>query len=179
MKKNNLFIILGVLLFLIIILLVYLGNKEGKAFNRVTLDTNKNYVLNTTEYDYYDTIIHIGLIELGYEGIDITVAPLSEKARENFRNSGGDLHAHLREKDGKYYLFILPSSKEQSITIISHELIHLTQYHTKKLIYENGVITWEGRQYGVEEINYNIRPWEEEAFQLEGGLSNQISKILY
>lgn len=179
MNKRNLIILLGVLVLLSVLILIYIIREEQKPFNQIILDTEKNSVTNTTEYDYYDTIIHVGLQELGYEGIEISVYPLSETARQNFQNSGGDLHAHLREKDGKYYLFILPSSKSQAITIISHELIHLTQYHTKKLTYENGIVNWEGKEYGVEEISYSIRPWEEEAFQLEGALTNQITKILY
>ena len=179
MKKNNLFILLGVLTLILIILLVYLRTKEEKPFNRVVLNTQVNFVTNSTEYDYYDTIIHVGLQELGLEGIDISVSVLSETARQNFREAGGDLYAHIRENNGKYYLFILPSSKSQSITIIAHELIHLTQYHTKKLRYQNETINWQGQDYGVDEISYNIRPWEEEAFQQEGELSNKISKILY
>ena len=179
MKKNNLFILLGVLILIIVLLLVYLGTKEEKPFNQVQLNTQVNSVTNVTEYEYYDTIIHVGLQELGLEGIDIRVSPLSETARQNFQSAGGDLYAHIRESDGKYFLFILPTSKSQSITIIAHELIHLTQYHSKKLTYSDGVVTWEGRPYGVDEVSYNIRPWEEEAFQLEGELSNKISNILY
>lgn len=179
MKKSHLYILLGVLIALIIVLMVYLSTKEEKPFNQIQLDTQTNFVSNNTEFEYYDTIVHVGLKELGLEGIDITIAPLSETARQNFQNNGGDLYAHLRESRGKYYLFILPSSKSQSITIISHELIHLTQYHSKKLTYENGIVTWEGRPYTLEEISYNLRPWEDEAFQMEGELSNKISKILY
>ena len=179
MKKSNLYIVLGVIIVLIIILMVYLSTKEEKPFNQVQLDTQTNFVSNNTEFDYYDTIVYVGLKELGLEGIDITISPLSETARQNFQSSGGDLYAHLRELNGKYYLFILPSSKSQSMTIISHELIHLTQYHSKRLTYDNGNVTWEGREYGVEEISYNLRPWEDEAFQMEGELSNRITKILY
>lgn len=179
MKKSHLYLLLGVLIALIIVLMVYLSTKEEKPFNQIQLDTQTNFVSNNTEFQYYDTIVYVGLKELGLEGIDITIAPLSETARQNFQNNGGDLYAHLRESGGKYYLFILPSSKSQSITIISHELIHLTQYHSKKLTYENGIVNWEGRPYTLEEISYNLRPWEDEAFQMEGELSNKISKILY
>lgn len=179
MKKSNLYIVLGILILLIVLLVVYLANKQEKPFNQVQLDLQKNSIINLTSYDYYDTIVHVGLKEMGFEGIDLQISALSDNAIQNFQANGGDLYAHLRESNGKFYLFIRPSSKEQSITIISHELIHLEQYLTKRLVYNNGLVTWDGKVYGVDEVSYNLRPWEDEAFQRETELSNKISQILY
>lgn len=178
MKKNKSLIIIISVIILILIFLIFVGTKNEKSFNQIQLYTSKNLITNTTQFEYYDTIIHVGLEKLGYEGIDMMVFPLSETAIQNF-SSLGDLNAHIREKDGKYYLFILPSSRQQSILTISHELIHLTQYHTKKLIFSNGIVIWDGKQYILDQINYNVRPWEEEAFSKERELSDKISKILY
>ena len=70
-------------------------------------------------------------------------------------------------------------SREESITIISHELIHLKQYFTKELVYSNGVIYWDKKEFVLNDIGYGDRPWETDAFKKEIQLSNKIKSVLY
>lgn len=167
-----------VLLIILLVTLIFLFTKKEKKFKQIEL-TNTSQIFNSTKYAYYDTIVSIGLSQLGINGVTISIIPLSDKAKENFLSQGGDLNAHIRESQGDYFLFIEPTSKSQSITIISHELIHLQQYHTQKLYYEYGVVYWEGQPYSLDETIYTQRPWEEEAFSKEKDLSQKISNILY
>lgn len=179
MNKNLSKILIGVIILVLIILGIYfLSKQEEPSFKKVPLTNETNLVINQTGIEYYDTIIHVGLEQMGLNNITLTVAPLSESAKQNFAAEGGDLAAHLRESDGLYYLFISENSKTQSITIIAHELIHLNQYHTGELVYKNNLLTWQGKEYNLQEISYNLRPWEDDAFQKETELVRKISSIL-
>jgi predicted metallopeptidase len=73
-------------------------------------------------------------------------------------------------------------SRDEAIKVLSHELIHLKQYYTKKLILEKDKVIWDGREVYQNEINetkYEQRPWEAEAFAGQRGLENKIREILY
>ena len=76
-------------------------------------------------------------------------------------------------------LFIDDVNREESITIISHELIHLKQYLTKELVYSNGIVYWYKKELTLNDIGYGDRPWETDAFKKEPELSNKIKSAIY
>jgi uncharacterized protein YjaZ len=179
MKPSIKYFLIVIAIVLALIILFLSIPREEKPFNQVDLSIKTNTVLNSTGISYYDTILHVGLSEAGLENLILSVYPLSENAIQNFREQGGDLAAHVREQDGYYYLFISPTSKSESITIIAHEIIHVLQYESDRLKFSDGLVTWEGETYLLNELKYDFRPWEAEAFNQERKLANQISSILY
>lgn len=163
-------ILIGLSAFFIITL-----TKEEKYFNHVELSDN-NQIVNSLKETYYDTILSVGLDQVNLNGVVVVVSELSNGAKNQFN---GDLKAHIRYYNGIYYLFIDGFSREEGIEVISHEIIHILQYNTGQLYYDNEFVIWETQPYDINEIEYDGRPWEREAFNRSPSLSNKISQILY
>lgn len=176
-RKTIIILVLSILLLgLISFLLINNSVKEEDYFSQIEL-SNKNFITNTTINTFYDTIISVGLDEAGISGVNVVVSELSSGAKEKF--DYGELKAHIRYFEGRFYLFIEPLNRRKSITVIAHEIVHMKQYLDGTFQYENGKITWNGQDYLLEDITYNDRPWETEAFQLESQLASQISDVIY
>jgi predicted metallopeptidase len=176
-RKKLIILVLSVLLVgLISFLLTNTSFSEESYFNQVKLSDN-NFITNTEVSTFYDTIISVGLDEVGVSGVNVVVSELSNGAKEKF--DYGELKAHVRYFNGTYYLFLDKYDRRESIDIISHEIIHISQYNTGQLIYENGELYWEGEFYDLETLDYDNRPWERDAFSGESNLSSKILKKLY
>ena len=173
MKK--ILIILSVLLFIFFILFQMSNNSvKEKYFNRVELSEN-NVITNNSLKSYYDTIISVGLDESEIEGIHVVVSELSEGAKQQF---SGELQAHVRYYNGVFYLFVDDFDRNEAIEVVSHEIIHMSQYVTGVLSYENGYVYWNNNEYDLGSIEYDDRPWEIDAFNRGGFLSQKIQKKL-
>ena len=175
--KNKITIIIVVILLLLLSLLIYLGKRPEETFKRVEL-SNKNFVLNRGSRPYLDTIVQVGLDKMGIKNHTLLI-----KEQTNEINLGDDTftEAFIIYKNNKSIIFIKPSLKRtNAIKIISHELIHLQQYLDERLvILGNGIVCWENDTLILQEIPYNKRPWEEEAFNYGPLLEEDIKSILY
>lgn len=176
MKKKVLLIIGGLLLIGIIVLIVLKSSKQERYFNQVILNDNNIVILNVDK-SYYDTIIKIGLDEVNIKDIKVVVIELTDASKSQF--DGGDLKAHIRYHEGVYYLFMGDYDRNESIDIISHEIIHITQYYSGKLDYTDGQLTWDDRIYDLNNVSYEERSWEVDAFSKQKQLSNRIKERLY
>ena len=60
-------------------------------------------------------------------------------------------------------------SFEKLLETLSHELVHLCQFATRRLYYfcDGDRTRFDGKHYSLTECNYVDRPWEIEAFWLE------------
>jgi hypothetical protein len=176
MKNKKLLILVGLLVLISLIYLLFTSQQsEEITFKPIVLE-EKNSIVNNSMPSYYDTILHVGLGLAGIEGVTVTVEELSETAKQQF---DGELNAHIRYFEGKFYLFIDRLNRKEAITVISHEIIHIQQYLDGSFQYDNGNITWNGGEYLLEDINYDDRPWEDQAFQMQGPLSSQILDVVY
>jgi hypothetical protein len=175
--KKKILIIGGLLLVATLVLVFSLKTSatEGEYFKEITLSEN-NSIINKELPTYYDTVISVGLDAAGLTGVYIVVGQLTDAAKDQFN---GELKAHIRFYNGVYYLFTNEMDRTEAIRVISHELIHVNQYNTGQLVYDNGEITWNGEKYDLSTLDYDYRPWEKNAFDKEGDLSNKISEILY
>jgi hypothetical protein len=177
MKKTIILISVSVILIISTIFFVLKVSAEDRYFNKVNLTTtNGNLINNNVFPTYYDTILSVGLEEEGIIGSFVVVSQLSDAAKEQFN---GELKAHVRFFDGVYYLYTDHMDREEAIRVISHEIIHIHQYNSGQLIYENGEVTWENKTYDLNSVDYDYRPWEKDAFNRENELNNKILKILY
>lgn len=176
MKNNSILFLIVICLLVFASFVIYNSQEENEpSFTPVKLEDN-NYVINNSLPSYYDTIVIVGLDKVGIKGITVTIEELSDQAKQTF---SGELKAHVRFVDGRFYLFIDPMSKKNALTIISHEIIHMKQYLDGTFQYDDGRITWNGEAYLLDDINYDDRPWETEAFQMESQLASQISDVVY
>lgn len=60
-------------------------------------------------------------------------------------------------------------SFEKLMETLSHELVHLAQFATRRLYYfsDGDTARFDGQRYSLDDTEYEDRPWEIEAFWLE------------
>lgn len=174
--KNNTFKILGIVFLIILILFLLLKTRgEDKPFNKIDLSYN-NTITNTINPSYYDTILIVGMDQVGISGYSVLVNKLSDNAKSQF---DGELKAHIRFINPHFYLFIDEMDRRDAIDVISHEIIHMQQYISGNLIYEEtGNVIWKNQIIELNSSEYDKRPWETDAFYRQRELSNSIERIL-
>ena len=167
-------IVLAILLFFAIYKII--TYKEPK-FNKVEL-SKTNFVSNKTDMCYLDTIVSVGLCELGYDSVAVIIKPISI---ETTVDSFGDvtLQAYIKGKDNQYIIYIGDVNRREAINVLSHELIHLKQYKTKEIIIDNGEVYWHNNKIEFKKIGYDERPWEIDAQEKKLKLITDISNTLY
>lgn len=177
LKKDLFPFIIGIILSIILLLVIITTEKE-KKFNQINIDTS-NIVFNFTKNRYIDTIIFVGLKELNINGINVLVQTLSTGTKEKTKEFG-ELKAHIHELEGEYYIFIDDLSRDETLTVLSHELIHLSQYYTNDLILiDSEKFIWKKDTFNLSNLDYNERPFEIDAFKKQYELKKKIEKILY
>jgi hypothetical protein len=180
MKKLK--IILIILLIIVLFLgLYFLKRKPEVPFKDIELPNTSNFINNRTENKYLDTVLLLAADRLGIDAAIISVFPMSNETKINFeRENNISLKAFIIGSDYRYAIYTEDLDRMESITVLSHEMIHLKQYNTKRLVViGNGVVEWEGQKMDVNLIPYNDRPWEREAFREETKISKELKKILY
>ena len=160
-----------------IALVILALNKDDSEeyFKQVELSNSNNIVNSLNRMHYYDTILAVGMDAAGLNGVTIVLNDLSDAAKNQFN---GELKAHIRLFDGEYYLFLGSINRNEAITVVSHEIIHMLQYQSGDFIYENEEITWLGTSYSLEG-DYETRPWERDAFEKQDNIEKAIRSILY
>ena len=85
-------------------------------------------------------------------------------------------HVVFRKKG---IIYIDNFSRDEYITILSHELIHLKQYYNGELKINSTDVIWKGDIIDLTLYTYENRPWEREAFDNENKIYFEMKKILY
>lgn len=65
--------------------------------------------------------------------------------------------------------------------VLSHELIHSSQFYTKKLNYKQGTYFWNGSKVskkGTTFNSYRNQPWEVEAYDGQSGLTQKVIEAM-
>jgi hypothetical protein len=170
--------ILILVLILAIAGIVYLVLQKEKRFKVVGIETT-NLILNKTDMAYIDTVLYVGLQQLGIRRSVIHVKYMDKATLKRFVDKGQDIRAFIKGKDYQYELYIMPMSRRTSVYILSHELIHVWQYHTGKLNITSESIFWDGQQISPDKYDYEWRPWEVEARRKGRVLEYELMAILY
>lgn len=168
----------GIIIFaLILFIMVLILSKPEETFKTLEL-SNKNFVLNQGSRPYLDTIVQVGLDKMGVKNHTLLI-----KEQTNELDLGDNIssEAFILYKNNQSIIFIKPSLKRtNAIKIISHELVHLQQYLDERLIVlGNGIICWENDTLILQEIPYDKRPWEIEAFKYSHLIEEDIKSVLY
>ena len=177
MKK---FLILLLALLLVGGLIWLLSTSKPVVYQPVTL-SETNGILNTTPYPYLDTVVDVGLTELGVVGLNVLVQPMSDRIRTRFEDEeGAALEAYIAEWLDGYVICVNGDlGRNRAIDIMAHELWHLSQYQSKRLVLLGGSeVLWLGTRYDVLTLPYAERPWEREAFREQGPLARAIRQRL-
>lgn len=177
MKFNykNLSVILLCIGIITTVILALNSDDKEQYFNQVELSNNNSVVNSLNRIHYYDTILLVGMDAAGLSGVTVVLNDLNDAAKNQFE---GELKAHIRLFNGVYYLFTGSLDRQEAIEVIAHEIVHIQQYESGELVYENGEVTWQGEVYTLEE-DYEKRPWERDAFEKQNSIQSSILNILY
>jgi hypothetical protein len=177
MKK--LLIAIVILIFGCFIYIVFfIKPKKEENFIKIDLVKN-NKIINNTGRAYIDTIVHVGLNSLDIKNTTLVINNLDNELK-NKLSKDMILRAFIIKQPKRYIIWVDDFGKNETITTLSHELIHLKQYHTNKIIIINQNVIWNGKLYeNVNDSDYNLRPWEIEAFSNQNDLSKKIKSKLY
>ena len=173
MTKTNK-ILLIIFAILLVVGLYLLNRNSNKPYNKVVL-SKENHITNLTNTVYLDTIVSVGLSKLKQSNVFVLILPLTQKQIDLF-SENGELRAQIVGKGSNYIIFVSDLTRSESITVISHELIHLSQYRSGRLILTTNGVVWEDKLIG--NLSYDKRPWELEAFANQRSLSDKIEKVL-
>jgi len=171
------------IIFLILLLIfgIYkLSTRKERTFKIVQIDKH-NFIQNKTDKLYLDSIVHVGMNELGINGTYIIIRSLTKETKKQF-STDIELKAYIKGLGKQYVIWVDDMGRDETITVLSHELIHLRQYYNGKLVVSDELIKWNNQIIPVNElstIEYNARPWEIEAFQEQKYLDIDIRKVLY
>ena len=175
MKNNIVKIIVGLIILAILYFLISRINTGDKPFNQIQL-TENNFIYNEKFPTYYDTILMVAMDEAELAGFNVILKELSDKAKSQFE---GDLRAHIRYENDDFYIFTNIMDRNESIEVLSHEVIHMLQYRSGNLSYSKGNVTWMGEVLDLNSKEYEQRPWEVEAFQKQTKLISLVKGSLY
>lgn len=175
--KNKLTLIVVIIVLILLSVLIYFASRPEETFKTIQL-SNKNLVSNRGSRTYLDTIVQVGLDQMGIDGEIVMVKeqPVQRDLGDDFESE-----AYIIYNKGQSIIFITPKiNRLKAIQIISHELIHLEQYRTERLqILKGGYVCWENDTIDITTTPYDKRPWELEAFNYGPLLEEDIKSILY
>jgi hypothetical protein len=177
MKGKN--IVIGIIVVLLIGFVIYkLSNQKQQTFKKVTLSRN-NIISNKTSKSYLDTLVSQGLDVLGLKGEYVMIRTMDPSLKGTL-GADTELRAYIIGERNQYIIYIGDLNRQESLTILSHELIHLQQYTSGRLIrMEDRFMMFDGEVYNVDNIEYKNRPWEIEAFNKETGLKIKLEELLF
>ena len=117
-------------------------------------------------------------------GVSVIVKSLTDQIKDKFQAENGlELQATIIGNETQFVLYVNDMGRKECILPLSHELIHLHQYHTGELKILNPTqIMWKGVELDqkiVLSVPYKEREWEKVAFEMEKSLGNLIEKDLY
>jgi predicted metallopeptidase len=172
-------IIGGVILTLILLFFLFKSLNKETPFSRIQLSPS-NIIFNSTSNSYMDTIVSVGLDELKIKDVVVIIRPITPDILDMLKSkeSSLDIKAFIIGREDTYVIYVVNLSRTTAIEVLSHELIHLQQTETGKLIKGTTSVKWEGIEYSPE-LPYDERPWEREAFDKQNQLLNDIKTTLY
>jgi hypothetical protein len=154
--------------------------KEEEFLDTIEIESN-NIVTNRTDNEFYDKIVEVGLYELGIDSVYVRINEITDEAKSNF-DIDTELRAHIVGRGNQYTIWIDEMGQDESIKVLSHELIHLEQYRNREIILEEYYVVWRGINYtygDIERMDYLKRPWEIDAINKSKKLRESMEGILY
>jgi regulatory protein YycI of two-component signal transduction system YycFG len=149
------------------------------SIKEISNDDYDNLIVNRTDETYLVDIIHVGLKLLDIKGTRIIISniPTDYTPPDNVT---GTVHGFIRYYAGDYYgIYIAKADEIESINILSHELIHLHQYYSKRLKQGRKYYIWKNDTlYKPLKYSYTEKPWEIEAREIGDMLNFSIKSLI-
>lgn len=136
---------------------------------------HEGYPITNKQKDMVDLAVHHALDSLVTKRmkntLDITIRV--EKDLHKKKRIWGDMCCDDDDRSPKYFDIRLNYSGKQSfatlIKVLCHEIIHVTQFATRRLRHLSGPyrVAFLSEHYSSNNVEYDDRPWEIEAHELE------------
>jgi len=83
--------------------------------------------------------------------------------------------------DKKKFLILVNKKLDLSdlFSTLSHEFIHIDQYHRGDLGIIGKYAVWKGDTLDMTEVKYETRPFEKEAFAKQTAIKKEVKELLY
>jgi len=175
--------IIKIIIPIIIVLLIIIGNNcNKKQINKFEFPETLT-VNNFTEYSYLDTIIMIVVNKIfNYDTINVDIHYINN----NFnKNSTFEYNGYIEKnkfKNHGYVIFLRKNLSDNLLKkVISHELIHLKQIETGRLVLtdDNNILIYDKTLIILSQTSYLNRGFEIDAFLEESNIFNQLNDLIY
>lgn len=141
------------------IFLLYQTIKEKRQIKK-QIDMSLNITHDVGADKTLDTILHVALKYYDLKGLDIGIRYItSENTQVDQKRN---LSGYTISDSNNYLITMIPTSKIESIRIIAHEVTHIKQLYNKEIVLTSDKFIWMNKE--MNEIPYDKRPWEIEAF---------------
>lgn len=135
--------------------------------------TTPNTIYNIERNKELTKYLAVALNAYEIKNITIVIRYLTPEEFIYLSTPLGVTKAITQYKEGVYCISLVPTSPEESIRLIAHEIVHVKQLYDKRIIYTDTSFIWKGKQLNEIPI-YDERPWEIEAMTKE----DSITKII-
>ena len=134
---------------------------------------------NTGRGPEVSEILRFALGRLGVDDITVVVV-YNDRLLDRLAGDGDVTYDALVTETALDRQFLLTLRERLSVSLaiaLCHESVHISQYVSGRLKLDSstGVCTWMGRTYPTD-YDYRHRPWEAEAFRLQGKLAREYRK---
>lgn len=136
-------------------------------------------IVNLSSSVYVGEIVLLGLEEIGVKNTTVTIVDLNHGLKLPPKSGFTVEEAYIvNPYKRNYTIFFNPQNDiYDTIQIISHELVHLKQFHSGRLsLIEQGVVVFDGDTTRSTDTFYLHREWEIEAFEKQGPLARKIKE---
>ena len=184
MKKTLLAIMWIVIIAAAVMTIIAVGNliqkkKDARPFNKYDFPETVQ-VTNMTNYRADTMCLYLAHKVLELDTFDLSIVYIPE---------------HVQPKDTELYAIVqqLPFGKNQFILLLqregmslgklkialSHEFVHIEQYLSGDLVVYPLYAVWKGEDIYFGEVEYDERPFEEDAFIRQRAFKRKLNNLLY
>jgi len=187
-NKKLLYLLLGVAILGVVLLIIFTP-KLNTDFDHVEVPRTYS-IINKTDLDYIDKVATVGLLEMGLDTIYLQIYPMGDETVSKSKDDVDIVGRVISDKEGtSSYIMQIDTkmSVRDIIKTIAHEIIHIEQHESGKLIKhrdENGtitgIVTWDGwPHYDIFKMNYEDFPWEKDAYKRDDALYDKMMEELF
>jgi len=133
-------------------------------------------IVNNTEYNINDIVkLLIEIFGINNANIHVNYVPSNMQAG-NIRYLG--ITKWHNYSNGKVAQIFVEKgiTKQKVLLALCHEFVHIKQYYDGRLKIGGTVATFDGSVYDMMEVDYMDRPWEIEAYTMQGKLYKKVKR---
>jgi hypothetical protein len=174
-------LIFGIIVIILAFIFVLTEPKEEQPKPVFTFPASM-VVQNYSGKSYIDTIAMVTLYNImEYDSINLSIHDMPYNMSTPTHDIAGYMTVNPYQRH-VYFLFVDPQCTTVSnIDLIAHEMVHIQQYESGDLKYlmDNSGVIYKGDTIRSEDVPYDKRPHEIDAFAQERILAKSLNKMIY